>query len=147
MLAPRRLPVAVRSTCAFHLALAGLLLMAGCSPPSAAATTQPSDLSPLNSSRIRAEIAQQMNTCMLAQQNFMSGQLQRENASFDYIPQAYQPPSGCTNADLAQLTTRAWQVDIAQARAAGDKRSACVIEPIQGCDPGMEHYEDADDAD
>ena len=80
-----------------------------------------------------------MNTCIAAQQGFQNSQIQRETTNPDYVMQPYVPPPGCTDADIAQLTTRAWQLDIAEARARGDTRDACLIEPIRGCDPSQEH--------
>ena len=87
----------------------------------------------------KAQIVQKITNCGAAQQNFMNAQLQRESANLDYTPQPYVPEPDCTAEALTQLATRAWQLDIADARARGDTRDACVIEPMPGCDPTPEH--------
>jgi type II secretory pathway pseudopilin PulG len=75
----------------------------------------------------RQQILNQFNACRNAAANY--AQKQAIWAAQGRV----LPPLQCTNY-YPQWTTRVWQYDIAIARANGDRRPACQIEPLPGCE-------------
>jgi type II secretory pathway pseudopilin PulG len=72
----------------------------------------------------RQQIMNQIQACNAA--NIRSAQIRSAQGLF---PQQFP----CTN-NIPLWTTRVWQYDIAIARANGDRRHACQIEYMQGCE-------------
>ena len=75
----------------------------------------------------RQQIVNQFNACRNAAANYAQKQ------AYWAARGRVLPPLQCTNY-YPQWTTRVWQYDIAIARANGDRRPACQIEPMPGCE-------------
>lgn len=75
----------------------------------------------------RQQIVNQFNACNAAAMQY--GQRQGIAAAQGRV----LPPLPCTN-NYPLWTTRIWQYDIAIARANGDRRPACQIEYMRGCE-------------
>jgi len=75
----------------------------------------------------RQQIQNQFYACYAAQQQYARKQ------AIAAAQGRLLPPLQCTNY-FPQWTTRVWQYDIAIARANGDRRPACQIEPMPGCE-------------